>query len=68
MLFWLLEGEGDGGSDEVEGFPLSAGGVGEDRHGDCCAGELDLVAGQGGQVVKQAAEAAEWVACLVVLA
>jgi len=37
---------------------LCAGRLGENRYGDLDAGEPDLVAGQGGQVVQQVAEAA----------
>jgi hypothetical protein len=47
-LFWLLQGERDRGADEVEGLALGAGGLGEHRHGGLGAGELNLVAGQGG--------------------
>ena len=58
MSFWLLQGERDGDADQVEGFALGAGGLGEHGHGGLGAGEPDLVAGQGGQVLEQAAEAA----------
>jgi acetyl-CoA acetyltransferase len=54
-------------ADEVEGFPLGAGRLGEHREGGGGAGEADLVAGQGGQVVQQAAEAAVGPAGAVVL-
>src|SRR6476659_11485812 len=48
------------GADEVEGAALVGGGFGE--HGDVGVGVVvaDLVAGQGGQVIEQAAEAAQW--------
>ena len=57
-MFWLLQGQRDRGAEEGEGLALGAGRLGEHRDGDPGAGELDLVAGQGGQVVDQAAEAA----------
>src|SRR5262249_39583293 len=56
-VFWLLQGERDRGADEVECFALGAGWLGEHRDGGGGAGEADLVAGQGGQVGEQAAEA-----------
>ncbi len=56
--FWLLQGQRDRGADEVEGFLLGTGRLGEYRHGDGGSGEPDLVAGQGGQVLQQSAEAA----------
>ena len=57
-LFWLRGGgERYRGVEQVEGAALVGGGVGE--HGDFGAGEADLVAGEGGQVSKQAAEAAQ---------
>src|SRR6476660_2112263 len=58
--FWLRGGQGDWGADEVEGAALVGGGFGE--HGDVGVGVVvaDLVAGQGGQVIEQAAEAAQW--------
>src|SRR6476620_3776606 len=58
--FWLRGGQGDWGADEVEGAALVGGGFGE--HGDVGVGVVvaDLVAGQGGQVSEQAAEAAQW--------
>jgi hypothetical protein len=43
MVFWLLQGERDRGADEVEGFPLGAGRLGEHRDGDPGVGEADLV-------------------------
>ena len=67
-MFWLLQGERDRGAEKVEGLPLGAGGLGEHRHGGRGAGEPDLVAGQGGQVLDQAAEAVVGAAGLVVLA
>jgi hypothetical protein len=45
LVFWLLQGERDGGTDEVECLPLFAGRLGEH-------------VGAGGQVAEQAAEAA----------
>ena len=68
MAWWLLQGQGDRGADQVEGLTLSAGGLGE--HGDLRggAGEADLVAGQGGQVLDQAAEAVVGLPGRVVLA
>ena len=58
MAFWLLQGERDRDAEEAEGFALGAGRLGEHRHLGAGAGEPDLVAGQGGQVLQQAAEAA----------
>ena len=58
MSFWLLQGERDGNADQVEGFALGAGGLGEHGHGGLGADKADLVAGQRGQVLEQAAEAA----------
>ena len=57
-MFWLLQGQRDRGAEQVEGVALGAGGLGEHRDGGLGAGEADLVAGQGGQVLEQAAEAA----------
>jgi hypothetical protein len=51
-LLWLREGRGDGGGDEVEGVTLVCGGLGEDGHGRVGAGEGDVVAGVGGEVVE----------------
>ena len=68
VVFWLLQGERDGGADELQGLPLGAGRLGEHRDGDLGAGEPDLVAGQGGQVLQQAAEAAVGLPGRVVLA
>ena len=67
-LFWLLQGERDGGADEVEGLALFAGGLGEHGDGGGGSGEADLVAGEGGEVGEQAAEAAVGPSVLVVLA
>jgi hypothetical protein len=67
VAFWLLHGERDRGAEEAEGFPLAAGRLGEHRHGGLGAGEPDLVAGQGGQVLQQAAEAVIGLPGLVVL-
>jgi hypothetical protein len=58
VAFWLLQGQRDRGADELEGLPLGAGRLGEHRDGDLGAGVPDLVAGQRGQVLDQAAEAA----------
>ena len=56
--FWCLrEGERYRGAEEVEGAPLVWGWGGELVDG--LAGDADGVAGQGGQVVEQAAEAAQ---------
>src|ERR1700756_3697627 len=68
VLFWLLQRERDRDADELEGLPLVAGGLGEHRHGEAGARATDLVAGQGGQVVQQAAEAAVGAAGRIVLA
>jgi hypothetical protein len=67
-LFWLPQGERDRDADELEGFPLGAGGLGQHRHGGAGAGEPDLVAGQGGQLLDQAAEAVVGLPGRVVLA
>ena len=66
-LFWLLQGEGDGGADQLKGAVLVGGGFGEHGHGGLGRWEADLVAGEGGQVGEQAAEAAVGVAGLVML-
>jgi hypothetical protein len=58
VVFWLLQGDRYRDAEQVEGFALGAGGLGQHRHGGLGAGEPDLVAGQGGQVAEQAAEAA----------
>ena len=57
MVFWLRQGERDRGAEEGEGLALGAGRLGEHRDGGLGAGKPDLAAGQGGQVVQQAAEA-----------
>ena len=67
VAWWLRQAEGDRGAEEAEGFALGAGRFGEHRDGDLSAGEADLVAGQGGQVLEQAAEAVVGLAGLVVL-
>ena len=51
----------------MEGAVLVGGWLGEDRHVGAGAGEADLVAGEGGQVIEQAAEAAQRVAGFVAL-
>src|SRR6266508_6955224 len=51
-----------------KGQALVGGWFGEAGHRGVGAGEADLVAGEGGQVVEQAAEAAVGVPVLVVLA
>ena len=56
--FWLLQGEQDRSAEKLEGLPLDAGRFGEHRDGDLGAGVPDLVAGQRGQVLQQAAETA----------
>ena len=43
MSFWLLQGERDGNADQVEGFALGAGGLGEHGHGSLSASKPDLV-------------------------
>src|SRR5579871_2350521 len=68
VAFWLLQGERDRGADEFEGVPLGAGRLGEHRDGDLGSGVADLVAGEGGQVLDQAAEAAVGLPGRVVLA
>ena len=55
VLVCLLRVQWDGGVDQVEGSVLGGGGCGDFVEGRCVEG--DGVAGQGGQVVKQAAEA-----------
>ena len=57
VVLWLLQGERDRDADQVEGVALGAGRFGEHRDAGLGAGEADLVAGQGGQVLDQAAEA-----------
>jgi len=66
-LFWLLQGQRDGGADQLEGGALVCGGFGEDGHGGLGSGEADLVAGECGQVGQEPAEAAVGVAELVAL-
>ena len=68
MVFWLLQGQRDRDADELEGLPLGGGRFGEHRDGDIGAGVPDLVAGQGGQVLQQAAEAAVGLPGRIVLA
>src|SRR5277367_194651 len=68
VVFWLLQGQRDRSADELEGLPLSAGRLGEHRDGDLGSGVPDLVAGQGGEVLQQAAEAAVGLPGRVVLA
>ena len=59
LLFWLRGGgEWYRGVEEVEGAALVGGGFGEHGHVGAGAVVADLVAGEGGQVVEQAAEAA----------
>src|SRR5262249_29981052 len=59
VAFWLREGDGDGGGEQVEGLALGGGRDGEG--GDDGVGGLvavaDVVAGEGGQVGEQATEA-----------
>jgi hypothetical protein len=55
VAFWLLQGQRDRSADELEGLPLGAGRLGEHLDGDLGAGVPELVAGQGGQVLDQAA-------------
>jgi len=52
-LFWLLQGEGDGGAEELECSALGVGGLGKRGYGVVGAGEVDLVAGEGAQVGEQ---------------
>ena len=65
---WLPHGERDRDADEVERFPLGAGQLGQHRYGGAGAGERDLLAGQGGQVLEQPAEAVVGLPGRVVLA
>ena len=62
-VWCLREGEGDGGVDEFEGSALGGSGGSEDV--DVTVGEDGGVAGEGGEVVKQAAEAADGVVVVV---
>ena len=57
-LFWRRGLERYRGVEQFEGTALVGGGVGEHGHVGAGAGAADLVAGEGGQVVEQAAEAA----------
>lgn len=57
------EGEWDGGVEELEGAVLGGGGKGDLVEGAVAEG--DGVAGQGGQVVEQAAEAVQGAAVVV---
>src|SRR6185312_16901407 len=65
--FWLLQGQRDRRPEQPEGLALGAGRLGEHGGGDLGAGEPDLVAGQRGQVLQQAAETAVALPGLVVL-
>jgi hypothetical protein len=59
-VLWCLrdgQGERDACADEVEGTPLVCGGFGQGRDGDLAVAQV--VAGQGGQVVGDVAEAAD---------
>ncbi len=67
MAFWLRQVERDGGAEEGEGLALGAGRLGEHGDGGLGSGEPDLVTGQGGQVLQQAAEAAVGLPCRIVL-
>jgi hypothetical protein len=61
VAFWLCEGEWDHRLDELEGLALGRRWGGELLDG--CpgrAGEDDVVAGEGGQVVQQGVEAMGW--------
>src|ERR1019366_6772692 len=51
--YWLVEGEGDGRAEELEGAALDGGGIGEFL--DPLAAEGDGLAVEGGQVVQQVA-------------
>jgi hypothetical protein len=67
MAFCLRQGQRDRGAEQAEGLTLCAGRLGEHRYGDLGAGEPDRVAGEGGQVLQQVAEAAVGLAGWVVL-
>jgi hypothetical protein len=56
--FWLRGGQWDGSADERKGAALVWGGFGESGHGGVSAVVANVVAGQRGEVVEQAAEAA----------
>ena len=58
VVVWLRGYGGGWWVDQVEGAALVGGGFGEDGHLGVGAVVADLVAGEGGQVVEQAAEAA----------
>ena len=62
-----LQCEGDGCVDQLEGCALVGGGLGEHGQVGVGAGDADLVAGEGGQVLEQVTEAAVGVAVLVAL-
>ena len=57
--FCLREGERDWGVDQVEGSSLGGGWFGEGGHDGAVGAVAEVVAGEGGQVVEQAAEAAD---------
>src|SRR5271166_449235 len=57
--FWLRGGQGYRGANEFESAALVGGGFGEGGHLGVGAVVADLVAGEGGQVIEQAAEAAQ---------
>ena len=50
--FWLRGGQGDWGADEVEGAALIGGGFGQGGHRGVGAVVVNVVAGQGGEVVE----------------
>src|SRR5271166_1194075 len=64
--FWLRGGQGYRGANEFESAALVGGGFGEGGHLGVGAVVADLVAGEGGQVIEQAAEAAQRVSVGVV--
>ena len=59
VAFWLREGERHGRGEEFEGAPLGGSGDAEGGHdgGAVVAAVADVVAGEGGEVVEQTAEA-----------
>ena len=63
VVFCLLQAERDGGVDEVEGALLGGCGGGDLVEGGLAEG--DGVAGEGGHVREQAAEAVQWGAGVV---
>jgi hypothetical protein len=63
-LFWLPDGEWDGGADQFERAPLGRGGGGELVE-VVAGGQLDPVAGEGGEVVEQPAEGVHGLLVLV---